>query len=337
MMLLPLMLLAGLLSLVCMIWTLVRIGRESPLLAVGTFLFFPLGLIHLFRHWGDERLDIRTPYLAWIAFSGLMVYAQYRAYNWAIKSVEADQALIASVLSQVGESESEQDDLDRRLGVAKIVGSVSFVGGTVKLDEAKATLEVPAHFRYARREQIEQVASAMGRALTPGTVGWLVHDQVSLSEPQPWIVEVHWFPLGHVAVGDTGRLAPANLVAERNRVMAQPNVEAVVDYEWLGFVYQPEWNPARGALSWAEQTRYEGREQPFTDCYADMPGRDGVLRYSVEFVDPARTELAFRAARLMATHTRFLPGSGPDDYSRLWDKNSGMQLADLASGAAFAQ
>jgi uncharacterized membrane-anchored protein len=337
MMLLPLMILAGLLSLVCMIWTLVRIGRDSPLLAVGTFLFFPLGFIHLFRHWGDERLDIRTPFLAWIAFSGLTFYAQYRAYNWAIKSVEADQALMASILSQVGKAESENDDLDRRLRIVNLMGSVSFVGGTVKLADANATIEVPAHFRYARREQLENVANAMGRTMTPGTIGWLVHDQVSLSEARPWLVEVHWYPLGHVAVGDTGRLAPANLVAERNRVMTQAGAEAPVDFEWLGFVYQPEWNSARGALAWAEQTRYEGHEQPLADCYADMPGRKGVLRYSVEFVDPERTELAFRAARLMATHTRFEQGSGPDDYSRLWDKNSGMQLADLASGAAFAQ
>ena len=337
MMLLPLIILSGLLALVCMVWTLVRIGRDSPLLALGTFLFLPLGFIHLFRHWGEERLDIRTPFFAWMAFTGLLVYAEFRAYHWAVKSFEADQALTQNLVAQAGEAEDGNDSLDRRLRVAKLTGSVSFVGGRVPLGEAKATLEVPAHFRYARGDQLRDIAEAMGRGITPGTIGWLLHDQVSLSEQHPWIVEVHWYPLGHVVEGDSGRLAAANLVAERNRVLAQAGAGGPVAFEWLGFVYQPEWSAERGALTWAEQTRYDEREQTLADCYADLPGRTGVLRYSVEFVEPERIELAFRAARLMAAHTRFDAGAGRDDYSRLWDKSSGMQLADLASGAAFTQ
>jgi uncharacterized membrane-anchored protein len=337
MMLFPLMIVAAVLALLCMLWTLIRIGRESPLLALGTFLFLPLGLVHLFRHWGDERSDIRTPYFAWIAFTGLMLYAQYRAWNWAVKSVEADQALVQNVLAQAGEAEDSNDALDRRIRVAKLLADVSFVGGKVRLADAGATLDVPAHFRYAPAERLKAVADAMGRGITPGTIGWVVHDQVSLSEANPWIVEVHWYGLGHVSVGDAGRLAPANLVAERNRVLAQANAASPVDYEWLGFLYQPEWDGTRGVLSWAEQTSYPEREQKLADCYADVPARKGVLRYSVEFLAPARVELGFRAARLMAGRTTFEPGAGSDAYSRLWDKNSGMELADLVSGAAFAQ
>ena len=337
MMLLPLMFLASTLALICAIWTLIRIGRDSPMLALGTFLFFPLGLVHLVRHWGDGNSDIRVPFFAWLAFAGLTFYAQHRFYTYATKSMEADAALVQNLVAQAGEPDDDNDSLDRRMRVAKLLGEVSFHGGRVRLEEANATLEVPAHFRYAGKDQLKQVAEAMGRGMTPGTVGWLVHDRVGLSEQHPWIVEVHWYPLGHVAEGDAGRLAPANLVAERNRVLAQPGNESPVEYEWLGFVYQPEWDATRGALMWAEQTKYEEREQALADCYADLPGRKGVLRYSVEFVDPGRTELGFRSVRLMAGHTRFEPGSGRDDYSSLWDKNSGMQLADLASGAAFAR
>jgi len=335
MMLFPLMLLAAVLALICAVWTLIRIGRESPMLALGTFLFLPLGFIHLVRHWGEERSDIRVPFFAWIAFAGLTIYAQARLYTWAVKSVEADAALTQNLLAQAGEADDSNDSLDRQLRVAKLLGSINFIGGRVRLDEAKATLEVPAHFRFARTEQLKQVAEAMGRGMTPGTIGWLVHDQVSLSEQHPWLVEVHWYPLGHVAEGDAGRLAPANLVAERSRVLGQPGAEGPLEFEWLGFVYQPEWDAGHGALTWTEQTRYEESEQTLADSYADMPGRKGVLRYSVEFVDPARAELGFRAVRLMASHTQFEAGAGRNDYSGLWDKNSGKELADLASGAAF--
>src|SRR5204863_4003979 len=200
------------------------------------------------------------------------------------------QALTQNLVAQAGEAEDGNDSLDRRLRVAKLTGSVSFVGGRVPLGEAKATLEVPAHFRYARGDQLREIAEAMGRGITPGTIGWLLHDQVSLSEQHPWIVEVHWYPLGHVVEGDSGRLAAANLVAERNRVLAQAGAGGPVAFEWLRFVYQPEWSAERGALTWAEQTRYDEREQTLADCYADLPGRTGVLRYSVVFVEPERDE-----------------------------------------------
>src|SRR5258706_12445981 len=106
MMLLPLFFVCVVLGFVCVLWTLIRIARASGWLALGTFLFWPLGLIHLFRHWGEEGLDIRTPFLAATAFSLLSVYAQYRMLIWATKSIATDQALVQNLVKQAGEDGS---------------------------------------------------------------------------------------------------------------------------------------------------------------------------------------------------------------------------------------
>jgi hypothetical protein len=164
----------------------------------------------------------------------------------------------------------------------------------------------------------------------------LIHDKVSVTDPHPWVVEVHWFALGHVAEGESSSLAPAALVSGRNAVLGQDNIAAPGGaFEWKGFVYQPQWDALHGWLAWSESTHYADPDVDLVDCYADMPGREGVLRYGVEFLTEARGEVGFRAVRLMASHTQFEPGWTAADYSRVWHRNSGFQLADLVSGRAY--
>lgn len=57
------LLLSGLLAGVFALWTVARIWRSSPGLAVASFIFFPASLISLFRNWGDKESDIRLPFV----------------------------------------------------------------------------------------------------------------------------------------------------------------------------------------------------------------------------------------------------------------------------------
>jgi len=335
MMLLPLWILTSVLALVCVIWTIIRIARSSGLLAFCTFLFFPLGIIHLVRHWGDDDLDIRVPFLAAIVFQCLNLFLVYRMWGWTTDPAAVEQALYESLAGQVGIEEEDENagQINRQIAIAGQAGSVSYMGGRVPLPDAHASVEVPEHFRFARAEDVRALAASMDRPLPPGAQGWIVHDRVSLSERGAWFVEVRWFPIGHVAEGDAASLDPARLLSARERVLS--NTVTSVPIEWKGFVIRPDRSAETGTIVWSELTHYLDRDVELVNCYAYLPGRAGVLRYSVEFLQPGRAELGYRAVRLLASRTRFDQDWNHADYSTLWDKNSKRTVADVVSGEAF--
>lgn len=322
------------LAFICTLWMVIRIGRSSTGMAILAF-FIPLtAVFHLFKHWGEEDHDIRAPFFAMLAFSALGAYAATRAIVWATNMQEAENALAKSMIAQL--KADERDHLDRSIAIAKAQAQVSFLGGKVAIPEAHASIDIPEHFRFATAKSLAPLAEALGRGITPGTVGWITHDKMSFTEENPWVIEVHWYPIGHVADGPPESLTSRELIQRRSDVMNGPGMESVVGaYEWKGFVYRPEWNEARGHLSWSESTYYQEIEDEVVDAYADMPGKEGVLRFDIEFMPKTRGELAFRSVRLLANHATFEPGWSSADYSKLWSRNSGFVLADLVSGKAW--
>lgn len=85
---------------VLVIWMVVKIARSSPLLAVGSFLFWPVSLFALIKYWGDRDSDIRVPFFLSIACTGLIFFMANRAVDkmfeeGAIYLTDEDIALIA--------------------------------------------------------------------------------------------------------------------------------------------------------------------------------------------------------------------------------------------------
>jgi uncharacterized membrane-anchored protein len=325
----------AILAFIAHLWGLIRVGRSSTVRALLMF-FLPISaVLYVIKYWGDERSDFRLPFLLSVSFYGLFYYSLHEGAAQFVKDATTEAAQAKYVISQF--EKPEGDKLDRKIAIGKAQAGVSFVGGRTLLPEAHATVDVPDHFRFARAKALEPIAQAMGRTILPGTIGWILHDGVSLSDNEPWIIEVHWYGMGHVVEGPAESLAPDALLAAYTDYAGLSGDSIVGDWEWKGFVYRPEWNATRGILAWSEKTWYGEPKLHLVDSYADLPGRKGVLTYELEFVREDRAEMAFRSVRLLASRTQFDPDWGPSDYSRIFDKNSGKQLADLVSGRAFEQ
>ena len=56
------MFVASLVCLVTFVWMLIKIWKDSPLLAIASFLFWPALFVALFKYWGDEESDIKVPF-----------------------------------------------------------------------------------------------------------------------------------------------------------------------------------------------------------------------------------------------------------------------------------
>lgn len=326
-------LILGVLTCAAHLWGVIRVARSNGLHAAIMF-FVPVSAIrYLFRYWGDEKSDIRVQLALTGVFYGLFVYAMKQTETWVVKDAQAQaaQAKYALALLQAG----ERDDVDRKIAIGKAQAGVTFVGGKIKLDEAHAELDLPEHFRFARAAAVKPIADAMGRGVLPGTLGWVLHDQVALTDDDAWIIEVHWYSIGFIAEGPPDSLGADQLVKAYIEHNGEKGGSAAGDWEWKGFVYRPEWNATHGVLSWSEKTFYPDSNETLVDNYADLPARRGVLAYELEYERETRAEIAYRSVRLIALRTRFEDGWTAADYSRLLDRKKGTNLSDLITGKAF--
>jgi hypothetical protein len=89
-----------LLSLIFLIWMVVKIARGGALMAVLCFCFPLLAIFPLLRNWGDPDTDIRVPFFGlWLSL-GLSMFMAFRAVDKAIEESalywsEEELALIA--------------------------------------------------------------------------------------------------------------------------------------------------------------------------------------------------------------------------------------------------
>lgn len=60
------------------IWMCIKIARGSVVLAVLTFVFWPLALLSLIRNWSDPPTDIRIPFFAAVAALGMSLFMVQR-------------------------------------------------------------------------------------------------------------------------------------------------------------------------------------------------------------------------------------------------------------------
>ena len=66
--------LASLFSIVLFIYMLVRTWKSSVLLAILSFLLWPVIIVALIKNWNDEESDIKVPFFLWVVTSVFMVW-----------------------------------------------------------------------------------------------------------------------------------------------------------------------------------------------------------------------------------------------------------------------
>jgi hypothetical protein len=85
-----LLVLASLLSIVLFIYMLVRTWKSSILLAVLSFLFWPVIIVALIKNWNDAQSDIKVPFFLWVVTSAFMAWLVARM----AKAAEEQEALL---------------------------------------------------------------------------------------------------------------------------------------------------------------------------------------------------------------------------------------------------
>jgi hypothetical protein len=71
----PMMFLTSLICAITLFWMCAKVWKDSVLFAIGCFLFWPALILALFKYWGDEESDIKTPFFVFLPCALYTLYA----------------------------------------------------------------------------------------------------------------------------------------------------------------------------------------------------------------------------------------------------------------------
>ena len=202
-----------------------------------------------------------------------------------------------------------QIEAERRALLAQAASGLSWRFGKLDLAPAAAELQIPAHFRFAPRTTLLQVARLRGAPLQPDVLGWLVHRDVDMTREDAWYVQVRFRPLdATIAVPPMAVADPGEVAAQQSAFVAR--IAAAVDAQPGVPPQSPAWDAANAIATWR---RSDTDEPTQSDHVAVRLLAEGVLEFVVPDLHAAHAELGERSARLMALRTRpgRHAGSGP--------------------------
>jgi Protein of unknown function (DUF2167) len=310
----------------------IKVGRDSALFGILTFLLPPIGVA---RNWGTDN-DVRILGLAWLVLSGWYWYEGSKVQKQMLSQLGPElQAKLergeelteeeavrvfevmggggitgnaAETIREMGTDSGRDIEAKFRSGKHK-VALIDRQRGLAALPEAKARLEIPDHFRFLEGAAVREAVSADGRKMKPSFVGWVLHETTDMSDDLDWnwAIEVHAFANGHVAGMDFTPELVAQ-IEERARAAATKiaDLDGENEYhsEFAGFRVRPGFDAQRKVVTWVSELKYPSGDSA-RYCEALRLGRTQQVSYRLPFIAENAEELCLRKVRLMAANTRF--------------------------------
>lgn len=345
------MLLSGMLVFVFGLWLAVKVGQQSGGLGILTFFFPPVGLLYALK-----ESSVRVPAILWIiaaawywhgtqnvakeVFSG-MDQATIDAIARGEELTPGQQAqLHANVGGMMGvdaepwPSDSEENDQTIINSIRLQLKQIERKRGTIMLSEAKANIEIPAHFRFLEGADVRAALGAQADGLTPGFLGWIVHESVDLSDPvqRQWAIDVIALSDGHIqakGLESSQQVELARSAAGTAQNIMKLGVQEGYHVGFSGFRASPTLDLARHSASWVSELEYPGGEHSLR-CQAIRLGRKTQVLFRIPRLTESADELCLREVRLLANSTRFVTGQ---DYpqANILDGKSSFTLVDLVT------
>jgi len=302
-----------------------RIWRHSVLGALCVIFFSPLaGLWALIRYWNEPEVRVRVPLLASLLIFGVWI----GVFAHGVSEGTAELARHRNM--------PHESDAQVQARIAADLSRLPMKGGRVELAKDKADIDVPSHFRFARRAVIMALYAKYGTLIDKTTAGWMVHESVDLADDDAWLVEIDWNPVGYVEEGSFVTLSSESLLArdqENDRLINTKQGMDPAEHRIVRYAEDPQMISDQHTVTWVEEFTDSEKEEHRLDCYAVKLGRGGYFMYAMTDVAKTRQELCLRAVRLAAARTALASGQGYGDHSSFFDHKSKFDLAAIVTGA----
>lgn len=165
------------------------------------------------------------------------------------------------------------------------------------------TVDVPPRFRLITATDVRRLDHARGRNEDARSLGWIIHENLSLADPDAWHVVMRWHSEGWIA---TAALEPAALLEAALANRAPQARVAVSTGDLVGYAIAPQFDGQ--VLDWAEERVLANSDEQVVDCHALRLGRRGFLEFSITGMAPKSAALCHASVRLLAERSSFMPG-----------------------------
>lgn len=165
------------------------------------------------------------------------------------------------------------------------------------------SVDVPARFRLISPTDARRLDQARGRPDDARLMGWIVHENLNLANPDIWHVTMRWHSDGWIGGGAIDPLQQLSTALANKS--PTPRV-AASNGELIGFAAVPQFEGS--LLSWAEERVLVNSDTHVVDCHALRLGLRGMLEFSITGMEPGSLALCQTTTKLLAEKAGFLPG-----------------------------
>jgi uncharacterized membrane-anchored protein len=320
------------------IWLCIRIGKESVVLAIISFLFAPVGWIYGIVKFSED--GFRIPLLGAILTNAATSYLAYSFvdYSQELENQQIAQADVRANGRPTGSSTNFQaskvifsaDLVDRAYA------SLHWQTGRIIFDNAHAILDLPTGFRFLPAADVAAMNAAAGVPLRPGMLGWVVHNDIDIRRADGWFVEIRYAPIGRVNESQMEELTNAELIRRARPILSQLSIESAStggrQFNLLSYFVPPKMDENTHQTVWVEERHYEGDAQIYADGHALKLGQYGVLHFLVEDLPAQRKDIAGAATQIVMDATKLAAGAGYDDVAGDTLEVSPHSVASLITG-----
>src|SRR5262249_9425087 len=170
------------------------------------------------------------------------------------------------------------NELEQQMRRSIALSNLPLLTGRIELPKARASIDVPTHFRFVERSALESVFSQFGDSLDPATVGWMVHESVNLTDTDAWYIEIDWHADGYVTEGNFVTLPSAALLNETQSItqrLLKQQGDDEGSFRIVRYAETPDMNVDQHTTTWVEETASADQSEHRLDCYAAKLARGG--------------------------------------------------------------
>ncbi|HSX61497.1 MAG TPA: DUF2167 domain-containing protein [Tahibacter sp.] len=214
------------------------------------------------------------------------------------------------------------------LSYAEAARRAVFNRGTYTRDAIGVSIDVPSKFRLISATDARRLDQSRGRTEDPRGLAWIIHERLSLADPDAWHVTARWHSDGWVGAAPLD--GPALLDAALANKTPAPRV-MTSQGDLVGYAAAPQFDGQ--VIDWVEERVLANSDEQVVDCHAVRLGRRGVLEFSIVGMPTKSTALCHETVRLIAQRSSFLPGKEYPPAAPAEGLRASYTIAALASHA----
>ncbi|WP_158595923.1 DUF2167 domain-containing protein [Oleomonas cavernae] len=225
----------------------------------------------------------------------------------------------------------------------RIVNSLDFRRGAIKLDNGLATIDLPDAFRYLGPADAQTMLTKLWGnppGAGQGTLGMILPTDPSPFSPEGWAVIVYYNPAGYVSDEDAADLDAEQLMKDMQAATAEGNKErAAQGYEevhLLGWAREPRYDAVAKKIHWGKRLTFGTATDETLNYEIRVLGRRGYLELNVVAPMSALPNIDQTSDKILAM-VHFDQGNTYAEFNPDVDETAAYGIAGLIAGGLLTK